>query len=468
MPREQHRRHGARSVATGTTRLHFSLDYGSVVDIWWRCGVSSARHPEAASTLMRRWRGGATSTVNAPGMPLHRALLGAVLLSVATGGCGSSGSTTPTTAATAPALTGNRVVLVYRAHANAEPVSTASINAAIAIMRKRVAALGVRSDIQRSGAKEITVALTGVGSLAAAGEQVGKTAQLDFYDWEPNVIGPTGKPAPTEATVTGGPDAGAAQFGLTEYEAVLRAAKRAAIIRSNDTTLDSGCTSAQIGGCRYGVWYLLDTKHEKVLRGPEASEHSFYEAGYTPPAGAVVMAVHVNPGTVLVQAAPLTNAAGRVVNAAPSSWYVLNDDPALTGADLTNPQPAFEVGGAEGILQVRRKTGKPDVTFGFTAHGKTAFERVTREIAHRGQEVQLPGVSKEEAEQHFAIVLDDQIITVPSIDFTRYPEGIDASTGSQISGGFTISSARNLANELRSGALPINLVLVSRSPVPAG
>jgi len=359
-------------------------------------------------------------------------------------------------------------VLVYRAHANAEPVSTASINAAIAIMRKRVAALGVRSDIQRSGAKEITVALTGVGSLAAAGEQVGKTAQLDFYDWEPNVIGPTGKPAPTEATVTGGPDAGAAQFGLTEYEAVLRAAKRAAIIRSNDTTLDSGCTSAQIGGCRYGVWYLLDTKHEKVLRGPEASEHSFYEAGYTPPAGAVVMAVHVNPGTVLVQAAPLTNAAGRVVNAAPSSWYVLNDDPALTGADLTNPQPAFEVGGAEGILQVRRKTGKPDVTFGFTAHGKTAFERVTREIAHRGQEVQLPGVSKEEAEQHFAIVLDDQIITVPSIDFTRYPEGIDASTGSQISGGFTISSARNLANELRSGALPINLVLVSRSPVPAG
>ena len=201
---------------------------------------------------------------------------------------------------------------------------------------------------------------------------------------------------------------------------------------------------------------MLDTKHEKVLRGPEESEHSFYEAGYTPPAGAVVRAVHVNPGTVLVQAGPLENAAGRVVNASPNSWYVLNDDPALTGSDLTNPQPAFEEG------------GKPDVTFGYTVHGKTAFERVTKEIAHRGMEAQLPGVSKEEAVQHFAIVLDNQVITAPSIDFTKYPEGIDASTGSQISGGFTVSSARNLANELRSGALPINLVLVSRSRVPAG
>ena len=263
-------------------------------------------------------------------------------------------------------------MLVYRAHAGAELVSTASINAAIAIMRKRVATLGIPSDIQRSGANEITVALPDAGNLAPGGEQVGKTAQLDFYDWEPNVIGPAGTPAPTEGTVTGGPNAGAAQFGLTEYQAVLRAAKRAAIIRSNDTTLDPGCTPAQIGGCRYGVWYLLDTKHEKVLRGPEESEHSFYEAGYTPPAGAVVTAVHVNPGTVLVQARPRENAAGKVINASPNSWYVLNDDPALTGSDLTNPQPAFEEG------------GKPDVTFGFTAHGKTAFEQVTKETAHRG------------------------------------------------------------------------------------
>ena len=64
-------------------------------------------------------------------------------------------------------------------------------------------------------------------------------------------------------------------------------------------------------------------------------------------------------------------------------------------------------------------------------------------------------------------MLDGQLITVPSIDFTKYPEGIDASTGSEISGGFTITSAQNLANELQSGALPIKLALISRSQVSA-
>ncbi len=108
------------------------------------------------------------------------------------------------------------------------------------------------------------------------------------------------------------------------------------------------------------------------------------------------------------------------------------------------------------------------MTFGFTSHGQSVFQRVTKEIAQRGQEAQLPGVSREAAQQHFAIVLDGQVITATSIDYTKYPEGIDASQGSQISGGFTISSARNLANELRSGALPINLVLASSSRVPPG
>ena len=64
-------------------------------------------------------------------------------------------------------------------------------------------------------------------------------------------------------------------------------------------------------------------------------------------------------------------------------------------------------------------------------------------------------------------MLDGQLITAPSIDFTQYPEGIDASTGSQISGGFTISSAQELAQELQSGALPIRLELISNSQVSA-
>ncbi|HEY2202455.1 MAG TPA: protein translocase subunit SecD, partial [Solirubrobacteraceae bacterium] len=107
------------------------------------------------------------------------------------------------------------------------------------------------------------------------------------------------------------------------------------------------------------------------------------------------------------------------------------------------------------------------MTFEFTNHGKSVFQRVTKEIAERGQAAQLPGVGKEAAQQHFAVVLDGQLITTPSIDYTKYPEGIDASTGSQISGGFTISSAQELAQELQSGALPIKLELISNSQVSA-
>ena len=40
-----------------------------------------------------------------------------------------------------------------------------------------------------------------------------------------------------------------------------------------------------------------------------------------------------------------------------------------------------------------------------------------------------PAVRRREAQQHFAVVLDDQVITAPSIDYPEYPEGIDATPG---------------------------------------
>jgi SecD/SecF fusion protein len=355
------------------------------------------------------------------------------------------------------------VQLVYQAKPTAQSkVDTESLNQAINIMRKRVDQLGVsQPEIQRSGADEIDVALPEVKDAKRAEQEVGKTAQLFFYDWEPNVIGSTGKPAPTEGTTTGDSTtlgAGGATAGLLKYQAVQRAAKRPAELRKNDTTWSKGCTAEQVGECIYGSWYLLDTKHEKVLRGPEETEKNLY-ADYKVPAGVTAKAVRVNPGTVVVQAVPIESTTGKVTQKNPESWYVLKDDPVLTGADIKNPTQSFDEGAGG--------TGAPNVTFEFTSHGKSVFQNVTKEIAHRGQEAQLPGVAREAALQHFAVVLDGQLITVPSIDYTKYPEGIDASTGSQISGGFTITSAQELAQELQSGALPIKLDLISNSQVSA-
>jgi SecD/SecF fusion protein len=354
------------------------------------------------------------------------------------------------------------VQLVYLGRPTAQAkVDTESLNRAIDIMRTRVDQLGVsQPEIQRSGGNEIDVALPDVSNAQRAEAEVGKTAQLYFYDWEPNVIGPTGKPAGSaEPTATGGPQAASSEFGLPEYEAVQRAIKRPAILHKGATTLEPGCTPAQVGGCIYGSWYLLDTAHKKVLRGPEETAQNLYADGYKVPAGSKPKAVRVNPGTVLVQSRARETTAGKVTLRSPNSWYVLNDEPALTGADIRNPQQSFDEGAGG--------SGQPNVTFGFSSHGQGVFHRVTREIAERGQAAQLPGTNKEAAQQHFAVVLDGQVITAPSIDYTVYPEGIDASTGSQISGGFTINSAQELANELQSGALPIRLELISNSQVSA-
>ncbi len=355
------------------------------------------------------------------------------------------------------------VQLVYQAKPTAQAkVDSESLNQAINIMRKRVDQLGVsQPEIQRSGADEIDVALPEVKDAKRAEQEVGKTAQLFFYDWEPNVIGATGKPAPTEGTTTGDTTtlgAGGATAGLLQYQAVLRGAKRPAELRKNDTTWSKGCTPAQTGECIYGSWYLLEPKHEKVVKGPEETEKNLYSEGL-PKGHGQLKAVRVNPGTVIVQATPIQSTAGKVTKKSPESWYVVKDDPVLTGADVKNPTQSFDEGAGG--------TGAPNVTFGFTSHGKSVFQNVTKEIAHRGQEAQLPGVGREAALQHFAVVLDGQLITVPSIDFTKYPEGIDATTGSQISGGFTITSAQELAQELQSGALPIKLDLISNSQVSA-
>ena len=62
--------------------------------------------------------------------------------------------------------------------------------------------------------------------------------------------------------------------------------------------------------------------------------------------------------------------------------------------------------------------------------------------------------------QHFAVALDSQLVTVPQIDVHLYPDGITGGGGADIAGGFTAQSARDLATELRYGALPLAVRVV--------
>ncbi|HTM94209.1 MAG TPA: protein translocase subunit SecD [Croceibacterium sp.] len=102
---------------------------------------------------------------------------------------------------------------------------------------------------------------------------------------------------------------------------------------------------------------------------------------------------------------------------------------ALTGAQQTNDG----------------QTNEPVVSFSLDRAGGAKFANLTTH-----------NVGK-----RFAIVLDDQIISAPVIQ-----SPIIGGSG-QISGSFTVQSANQLAIQLRSGALPVDLTVVEESTVSA-
>ena len=344
------------------------------------------------------------------------------------------------------------VELTYQAQpTRSTPVTEEALDQAIGVMRDRIDQLGVAEpEIQRTGDNQISVALPDVDNLAEAIKQVGTVAQLAFYDWEVNVIGPSGKPEPEDPNVTGGSAAG--QVGaLTLYDAVLRASERPAKVEPNNSREDS-------------LFYPVDPKSKKVFGSGTGDSVRYGEPTRPEALETVPRALRdtakiyeVKPNTVIVHAEEQDSSDDERSD----RWFVLQDDVALQGKEIKNPEQQFNQGAGG--------NGAPNVTFEFTDKGRKIWQDVTREIAERGSRSVgvLPGQTAADANQHFAIVLDDQLISTPFIDFRRNPDGIDGRTGSQIEGGFTIQTAQELARFLKTGALPLKLELIANSQVSA-
>ncbi len=99
------------------------------------------------------------------------------------------------------------VELVYQAKPTAQSkVDSESLNRrSTSCAAASTSSASPSREIQRSGSDEIDVALPEVTDAKRAEQEVGKTAQLYFYDWEPNVIGASGKPAPQRSDRDGRP-----------------------------------------------------------------------------------------------------------------------------------------------------------------------------------------------------------------------------------------------------------------------
>ena len=111
--------------------------------------------------------------------------------------------------------------------------------------------------------------------------------------------------------------------------------------------------------------------------------------------------------------------------------FKLVRDPALTGADI-DPK-SVQVGSDPA-------TGRSAVGAQFTAEGGRKFRRLTQTLASRGRALGYA--------QHVAIVVDDRVVGAPLLDYLRFPDGVDPSTGIEIAAG-SRAAATKLARSLR-------------------
>jgi SecD/SecF fusion protein len=351
-----------------------------------------------------------------------------------------------------------------------ETVSGEDIDRSIEIIRERVDELGVSEpEVSRLGLDQIAVSLPDVTDAQRATEQVGSTAQLFMYDWEPNLIGREravgGRPGqqpvpgPLEEATEEWKDSGR-PFSRREnqqliYSGAFATAYNAVQLAAEQKPIEN-CTTCSTDRPRF---YLFTTgKEPKLIAGPEFTREALYikPTGEERPHKGQVVEVPV--GVIVVSEQPV-DSGGEPIEDAEPGWYALKDDPALSGTDITDPK------------QETDEFGNPSVNFSFTDEGRDAFQEVTRAIAQRGQAAAIGQISDQEAEQrsgHFAVVLDNEVKTRPIINFADNPDGIDGRTGAQISGGFKdVQEAQDLATILQIGALPINLKLISQTQVSA-
>jgi preprotein translocase subunit SecD len=366
---------------------------------------------------------------------------------------------------------GPELIFAVQATASAPVVNRATLARAVSVLRQRIDALGVAgAQVKRSGAHRIAVTLPAGVNVGLAARELAGAPTLAFYDWEADALTPSGRTVASQEPASplalqisqgrspaapGSPGAG----GLPLYQAVALAATQPQQVGSDNTR----------GGDEY---YLFGASRRAACAAAERAQHGAaapdghcllsgpvddaagvprsevlrqlavgLAAGVSPAQGRLL---EIRQGTVVLQAASGSFADAPAFGSPAVRYYVLRDRVALSDDAIANAVAGTDSGGT------------PDVTLTFTAAGRSAFQRLTARVAARGNAVSTSG---DTLEQHIAIALDGQLLTIASIDFRVYPDGIIGASGADISGDFTAAVARRIAHRLQL-ALPVGLRLV--------
>jgi SecD/SecF fusion protein len=318
------------------------------------------------------------------------------------------------------------------------------------IMQERVNKLGVSEpDVRTQPPDQIVIQLAGVHDPAKAAAIIGQTAQLQFFDLEADVTGPS-KGLQNQVVAT-----------ASLYE------------------LLSQVQSKAKGKANAGPYYLFRTK--TVGTGKKATKKHSLIAGPASttkqllrpyrgeqPSGTEILAVP--PGmTAISCAVAVAQVCPGAQVAAPIYYYLFayrpnspEGPPELTGKDL-------KLSGTRADSDPQKG---PIVDLAFTGHGSKMFQKITKAEYERGKlAASLAGHGGDpqfvtQYAAHNAIVLDGQIRSTPYIDYT------DSTLSDGISGNAIIDvqsygEAKDLALVLQTGALPVDFQQIARTDVSA-
>jgi SecD/SecF fusion protein len=305
------------------------------------------------------------------------------------------------------------------------------LDRSVDIMRNRVDKLGVTEpEIRTQGDDQIVIQLPGVKDPQAAAEIIGTTAQLELFDLETSLTGPS-------ISIQGQPVETASLYALLAQ------------------------VQSQVTDEKSDAWYIVNPKTKRVVSGPYGSkEEALKKSGGELPAGRQLFAVPDGMVVVTCGKGAVVCPGGNGAGVPPDrTWYYLfkydpPTVPQMTGEDLklSGTRADFDTspGGA----------GRPIVTMEFTGKGSDQFEKITRDEWIRGK---LRGTP-----QHFAIVLDREIKTFPQIDFTdgSLSSGIGGGRA-QIQGLDSLREAKDIALVLQTGALPVKFETLDRTDISA-
>jgi SecD/SecF fusion protein len=327
------------------------------------------------------------------------------------------------------------------------------LSRSIDIMRNRIDKLGVSEpEIRKQGSNQIVIQLAGIHNVNDAAALIGKTAVLEFYDFEADVTGPSVSGGLLNAT----PVASGSMYDLLAAPATRLLANKG--------------EPAQ--------WYLFNDKHvvkagpaptrakllaNEIVRKPTASGG----LGNHVPKDWKILTV---PNDTVAVSCVGTNCPTQVPGNGQKGFYLLkhhdvkdfpnNPIPEMTGNQL-------KLSGTRADIDTT--TNQPVVLMQFTGAGKKAFHEITRREAQRGALGGDCNAGKPPPNsQHFAIVLDRQIQSTPYIDYCVNPDGIPGDNGAQIDmGGSGLGDAKKLALVLQTGALPVEFKTAERTDVSA-